>query len=407
MIAVMSRAIGLLNSEDDFAAVEKVGDGIAPNPLGSLPASTPLPTSRPVGGSGSDIREFSQNLLMSAAQQTGFGERFVNVTGGIVQSVVELGGGGRKHSKGKLDTSAIAASQRGRIPSGLVQVQSLPAPSSATTVAGAGYPLNSGVSSSTQDGGVGMPSFAIQQALLMIKISAEICLQQFLNFSGSIPAYGEIPGISLMGSLWDEKLAVAQLLAERGTGPVNADALRRHVKIFAVDNRTLVSVVDEPALEEDPRKGASATIILRDAKSKNSWSMFLNYGSSGARYAPADETDAADDSVSEVEDVHASTDSVYRETAEAAEDVWEPDQVAAPVSQMAPLALAAINGSAIPSLSELVRIGSAQAGQVATTLATITSTSESPSVTSSSEALASRNTTSHAATPVKGEEAAM
>lgn len=352
-VATLCRAIGVLNPEDEFAAIEVAAEGLTPNPLGSLPAlamnAPPVPPTRPIGLPATDVREYSQNLLMSAAQQAGFSERFVNVTGGLVQSVVDLGAG-RRHAKPRPE--AITAGPRPRVPSGLV---ALPAPPVSTNAV-------PGVSSSTLDGGVGMPSFAIQQALVMIKISAEIALQHFLNLSTSIPPYGEITGTTCLGTLWDEHSAAVALCAAPGAQHTNdiSVVLQRYAKIYALDNRVLISVVDEPPLEDGSRNAPSATVILRDATSRNSWSMSLNYGPSGERLANVEDNDLGEET-SEPDDPHLSAESLYRNVQPRGGVI---SGVAGDQAIFTRANVEPVNALAIPALNDLVRLGTAEAGQI-------------------------------------------
>lgn len=390
VIATFCRAIGVLNPDDDFASVEpSPPDGAIPSTLGSLPAGQQLGMQqhRPIGGIGSDLREFSQNLLMSAATQAGLGERFVNVTGGIVQSVVELGGGSRRQVKGRLEPPPTPA--KPRVPSGLVQLSASQGMGGSTNAASSA----SGVSSSTQDGGVGMPSFAIQQALLMIKITAEICLLQLLTLTAAIPPFGEITGVTRLSTLWDEKLAIQALLKQKGVPgeAPSAESFRKYVKIYAIENRVLVSVVDEPLGEVGPLKGSTATVIVRDASAKNSWSTFLNYGQIGSRYATADEPDHVDESDA-AEDVRSSNDSLYG----IPDDRNVPENIFA-AARSTSGELPALSVGAIPSLDDLISSGPTTSAQFETIHTLITR--EDRQIAQSVEGFAVRNSSNPAAIP--------
>ncbi|KAI9013630.1 hypothetical protein DFJ74DRAFT_682735 [Hyaloraphidium curvatum] len=419
LIATYCRAMGILNPEDDFGAVDAVSDASIPNPWGSLNAaagqsSPPSGTSQALANASvaTDMRDASQSLLAPAALQSGFGERIVNVTGGLVQSVVDLGAVGRKHSKSKADGPA-----RPRVPSGLVQ---LPTQSGVQGALGLnpGSILTAGVSSSTQDGGVGMPSFAIQQAMLLIKISAEIALHQFIDFCGSFPPYGEATGVSCLGSLWDERQALrrqAGILPSNGgrhsmdrnsgtESDIIMDSLRKHLRVYAVDNRVLVSVIDEPPIDESFRTGTSATLILRDAGVKNSWTVFLNYGPAGVRGGPAEDQEQgneANDLFEETVDGAA----IIMPTLEPVPGDLDPNSNAS--RSGLPLSLAAVNELAIPSLNDLATMGGEDAQQVdlaLTSMSAITS-QDVRFAPRSMDNISSRNAAVPASVPTQGKGA--
>jgi hypothetical protein len=62
-----------------------------------------------------------------------------------------------------------------------------------------------GISTSTEDGGVGIPTFAILSTALMIEKESEVCLNIILNYLGYFPLYGNNTRICNIGSLWNEE----------------------------------------------------------------------------------------------------------------------------------------------------------------------------------------------------------
>jgi len=69
-----------------------------------------------------------------------------------------------------------------------------------------------GISTSTEDGGVGVPTFAILSSALMIETVSEVCLNKILNTYGVFPPYGNNTSICNTGSLWREDDELIELI---------------------------------------------------------------------------------------------------------------------------------------------------------------------------------------------------
>jgi len=69
-----------------------------------------------------------------------------------------------------------------------------------------------GISTSTEDGGVGVPTFALLSSALMIETVSEVCLNKILNYYGIFPPYGNNTSICNLGSLWKEDDELIELI---------------------------------------------------------------------------------------------------------------------------------------------------------------------------------------------------
>jgi len=69
-----------------------------------------------------------------------------------------------------------------------------------------------GISTSTEDGGVGVPTFALLSSALMIETVSEVCLNKILNYYGIFPPYGNNTSICNLGSLWREDDELFELI---------------------------------------------------------------------------------------------------------------------------------------------------------------------------------------------------
>ncbi|OUM61553.1 hypothetical protein PIROE2DRAFT_12418, partial [Piromyces sp. E2] len=69
-----------------------------------------------------------------------------------------------------------------------------------------------GISTSTEDGGVGVPTFAILSSALMIETVSEVCLNKILNYYGAFPPYGNNTSVCNTGSLWKEDDELIELI---------------------------------------------------------------------------------------------------------------------------------------------------------------------------------------------------
>lgn len=69
-----------------------------------------------------------------------------------------------------------------------------------------------GISTSAEDGGVGVPSFAILSSALMIESVSDVCLNMFLNYYGNFPPYGNNTSICNTSSLWNEENELIELI---------------------------------------------------------------------------------------------------------------------------------------------------------------------------------------------------
>ncbi|KAI8817858.1 uncharacterized protein EV422DRAFT_570333 [Fimicolochytrium jonesii] len=170
VIATLCRGIGLLDREDEFAAVSPPNtySGLSPQHSSSLTASSTV-----------------GNLSQLASGGVGIG---------IAAYGVETGGGDKK--KGQRHT--IAASKL------IPKLRGSAAPSAAGSV-----------STGTKDAGLGLPTFANLTAELTIKGAAEMALAHMVNHLGHFPPYGEVTGVAKVSSMWDEEGEVGRIVAVR------------------------------------------------------------------------------------------------------------------------------------------------------------------------------------------------
>jgi len=69
-----------------------------------------------------------------------------------------------------------------------------------------------GTSTSTEDGGIGVPTFAVLSSALMIEKESEVCLNIILNHFGYFPPFGNNTSICNSGSLWNEENELINLV---------------------------------------------------------------------------------------------------------------------------------------------------------------------------------------------------
>ncbi|KAJ3343028.1 hypothetical protein HDU93_000198 [Gonapodya sp. JEL0774] len=275
VISTLSRGIALMD-DMDFGAVNT-----------QHPAS-----GRPVGSLGPMLTQAGLSLSNSAGGAVGSREPnvgFVDRFSGVMQSITDTSGTRKKGRKApKAAVSPAGTLGEKDKPHSRGGTQSL-GPASGTL----------GVSSSTHDGGVGFPSFAAQSFALWVKLTAEVALTQLFNYLGSFPPFGEVTGVSRLGSTWNEvlearrqmefengrldaRLAQNSVLASApsalstGRGDESKgrlrmrqqtptahgvssatfplDEMRKYLRYYAIENRIIVGVLERPWELHDNRE---------------------------------------------------------------------------------------------------------------------------------------------------------
>ena len=159
--------------------------------------------------------------------------------------------------------------------------------------------LMSVVSTGTKDAGVGLPTFAVLSAEVSIKMSAETNISQILNHFGNFPVWGERTGVSKMSTAWCEienlrnKITLEKgFLLDNQEEDKNAKKKdmkrwRRHIRFYAIENRAIVGIVEQPLWFTDSREKSkenlewvvnpSFVITFRDCTGRYSWISALKY----------------------------------------------------------------------------------------------------------------------------------
>ncbi|KND00537.1 uncharacterized protein SPPG_09225 [Spizellomyces punctatus DAOM BR117] len=282
VIATLCRGIGVLERDDDFAAVSNGTSAHAISHSHGLSSSS-------TGGSVKD----AGNGLSSSDR-----ERVPTVAS--VQSIIAS-----VNDKKKAQRHSMAASKL------IPKLRSSTVPISTTPP----------VSTGTKDGGLGLPTFANLTAEMMIKSAAEMGMAHMLNQLGNFPPYGEVTGVTRISSIWNEEAEVRRIVGVRDRlkamrttkldveqlipapqiqspedigGDVGISDYRRYIRYYAYDRRVIMGIIETPhwAVEDDLTTGNGRplsenrtgkiltprmTLVLRESTGKYTWMTSLKY----------------------------------------------------------------------------------------------------------------------------------
>ncbi|KAJ3043427.1 Ral GTPase-activating protein subunit alpha-1 [Rhizophlyctis rosea] len=272
VIATLCRGIGVLDREDEFAAVSNSAINVTTSstPVVASPGFAPIVIKDP------DASGASPPVIHSGFASLGSGQK-------------------KKNEKSQTAASKLFVKVR-----------------ASTAIAPA-------VSTGTKDAGVGLPTFATLSAEMYIKIAAETALGQLSNHLGNFPPFGEVTGVSRLSSIWNEekevrrlliireKLRMERVLMDGGIGVAADDSIKvadykRFVRFFAYDNRVILGLVEIPhwslnhdieGFETDGEMGSlrsdqlgdayprhrtpAVVMVLRDGTGKYTWMGTLKY----------------------------------------------------------------------------------------------------------------------------------
>ncbi|KAJ3009267.1 hypothetical protein HKX48_008074 [Thoreauomyces humboldtii] len=277
VIATLSRGIGVLDRDDDFAAVAPPLPPPHPHPSHHHPAHHQNQTH--TGGS-TLVNSHSSNSITTSA------------TIGNFRDLASMAGGA--------GSAGNTVSDKKKVPRHSMAASKLLPKLRGAHVAGPTTGSGGSVSTGTRDAGLGLPTFASLTAEMMIKGAAESALGRMVNMLGNFPPFGEASGVAAVGSVWDEEkelkriVSLRKSLIEKESGkqaddeenPVSLADYRRYMRYYAFDKRTILGILETPAWARPVASSSDAlvpamTLVLRDSSGKYTWMSTVRYVEEG------------------------------------------------------------------------------------------------------------------------------